>query len=176
MRRFIAAVIVLTAFVWLLGAEPANRAWGNPLDPRQRAEQSAREVRELEAALKAMEESIAVRQARVRAVDSELLLVREKLARARRSENQADAKLKVLTVDLGKRVRMAYMRGGASFISLVLRAESFGDLFIRLTYITRLFRHDAALIDAVSAEQAVLRESQRVLFRREPSACLSTRW
>ncbi|MBT9154075.1 MAG: putative lipoprotein YerB [Firmicutes bacterium] len=163
MRRFIAAVIVLTAFVWLLGAEPTKRVWGNPLDPRQRAEQSAREVRELEAALKAMEESIAVRQARVRAVDSELLLVREKLARARRSENQADAKLKVLTVDLGKRVRMAYMRGGASFISLVLRAESFGDLFIRLTYITRLFRHDAALIDAVSAEQAVLRESQRVL-------------
>jgi len=110
-----------------------------------------------------MEESIAVRQERVRVVDKELILVRDKLERTRITERQADAKLAELTVGLGKRVRMMYMRGGASYLSLLLSTESFGDLFVRLAYMARLFRHDAALIDAVKGEQAILRESRRVL-------------
>ena len=167
MRKFLAAVLLLATFAWVLGGEPTKRAAGNPLDPRQRAEQSAREVRELEAALKAMEESIAARQERVRAVDNELVLVRKTLADTRVKEKKAEAKLSTLTIDLGQRVRMVYMRGGASYISLLLHAESFGDLFIRLAYMRKLFRHDAALIEAVKGEQAILRESRRVLQAQE---------
>jgi len=162
-RRFFAAVVLLTTFIWVLGGELTNRALGSPLDPRQRAEQSAREVRALEAALKAMEESIATRQERVRAVDAELIYVRAKLTRTRLAQRQAEDRLNALTVGLGKRVRMAYMRGGASYMALVLSAESFGDLIVRLAYLARLFRHDAMLIESVKVEQGVLRESRRVL-------------
>jgi hypothetical protein len=150
-----------------VAGEPTRRALGNPLDPRQRAEQSAREVRELEAALNAMEESIAARQERVREADQELVRVRDTLTRTRARESEAEVKLASLTVGLGQRVRMVYMRGVTSYLSLVLRAESFGDLFIRLAYMARLLRHDAALIDAVRAEQATLRESRRVLQTQE---------
>lgn len=163
MRKVVLCAIIVAFLMLSIAGEPTRRALGNPLDPRQRAEQSAREVRELEAALKAMEESIAARQERVREVDNELTRVRNTLVDTRARERQAEAKLASLTASLGQRVRMVYMRGGASYISLLLRAESFGDLFIRLAYMARLFRHDATLIDSVRAEQTILRESRRVL-------------
>ena len=167
MRKVALCLIIVASLLLTCVDGFTNRALGNPLDPRQQAERSAREVRELEAALIAMEESIAVRQERVRYVDSELVLVRNNLSATRAKERQAETKLNALTIDLGQRVRMVYMRGGTSYISLLLRAESFGDLFIRLAYMVRLFRHDAALIDAVRAEQTALRESRHVLQAQE---------
>lgn len=167
MRKVALCVIIVASLMLICVDGFTNRALGNPLDPRQQAERSAREVRELEAALIAMEESIAARQERVRYVDSELALVRKILVDTRVKERQAETKLNTITIDLGQRVRMVYMRGGTSYISLLLRAESFGDLFIRLAFVARLFRHDAALIDAVRAEQTALRESRRVLQEQE---------
>lgn len=167
MRKVVLCAIIVASLMLSIAGGPTDRALGNPLDPRQRAEQSAREVRELEAALKAMEESIASRQARVREVDNELVQVRRTLADTRVKEGQAQTRLTTLAASLGQRVRVVYMRGGTSYLALLLRAESFGDLFIRLAYIARLLRHDATLIDAVRTEQTRLRESRRVLETEE---------
>ena len=163
MRKFILCVALVAALLLAGPGGFASRALGSTLDPRQQAEQSAREVKELEAALKAMEQSIAARQERVKAVEGELVLVRKTLADTQVRESQATAQLEALTVHLGNRVRTVYMRGGVSYLSAVLRAESFGDLIVRFVYMARLFRHDSALIDDVRTEQAVLSESRRVL-------------
>ncbi|HHX76862.1 MAG TPA: DUF3048 domain-containing protein, partial [Firmicutes bacterium] len=55
------------------------------------------------------------------------------------------------------------MSGSFSYLDNLLKAESFGDLLVRLFYLKKIFQRDAGLVDSVRQEQAALLERQAII-------------
>lgn len=153
MRRFL-ATLTLTVLVLLpLTVQFANLASGSPTAPRQRVEQTEKEVRELERVLKALEASITQRMARMTAIEKDLQSTEARLAVVTRGLAASQARMKVVTQSFALRVRSAYMTGGASYLEALLNAESFGDLIVRLAYLRHILTRDSEIIRTVQEEQ-----------------------
>ena len=65
-----------------------------------------------------------------------------------------------------ERVRSAYMKGGLSYLEVILAAEDFGDLITRLVYLSRIFKRDATVVAGLREEYALMKE-RRVAMERE---------
>jgi peptidoglycan hydrolase CwlO-like protein len=163
MRR-ITAIVIIVSFCLALGAHIfPSVAYGDPGEIRQRVRQTRTEITELEKVIKALEEAIRSRAERVKSLERELAETEAGLSRVREELVAAGSRLQEANRVFAKRVRSAYMKGGLSYLELLLQAESFGDLIVRLVYLRRILHQDAGMISAVRQEQTFLRERETTL-------------
>jgi len=153
MRRLLASLILAVLVLLPLTIQFANFVSASPTAPRQRVEQTEREVRELERVLKALEASISQRMARMTAIERDLRSTEARLAGVTRGLAASQARMKVATQSFALRVRSAYMTGGSSYLEALLNADSFGDLIVRLAYLRHILTRDSEIILSVQQEQ-----------------------
>jgi hypothetical protein len=167
---------VLLSFCLALGASKfSSIAYGSPGDIRERVRKTRTEISELEKVIKALDEAIRSRAERVKSLDRELAETETGLTRVAEELAAAAARLEETNHVFARRVRSAYMKGGISYLELLLEAESFGDLIVRFVYLRRILQQDAGMISAVRREQAFLQqrktalesETQRLLSLRQ---------
>jgi ribosomal protein L9 len=146
----------------------------SPADIRERVRQTRTEISELEKVLKALDEAIRSRAARVKSLEKELAETEEGLARVAVELTDAKSRLEETTSVFAKRVRSAYMMGGVSYLELLLEAESFGDLIVRMVYLRRILQQDAEMVGQVRQEQSFLQE-RKMALESETQRLLSLR-
>ena len=163
MRRLLTALTLVALVFLTLTAEYAPRALGSPSSPRQRVEQTEKEVRELEKVLKALENSINARTERMTAIEKDLKETEARLRDVTRTLAVSQRRMQTITQSFALRVRSAYMTGGASYLEALLNADSFGDLIVRLAYLRRILTRDTELIRSVQEEQRQVRAMAETL-------------
>lgn len=163
MRRYLKAVALLAMCLLLAVGGFHNLAYSSPEDARQQVRQTRTEIVELEKVLQALDESIRSRLARVESLKREL--VETEISLKLVTEELADARVKLVETNriFAERVRSAYMKGGLSYLEVLLEAESFGDLVVRLAYLRHILQQDAEMVSTVRQEQAFMQERKTAL-------------
>ncbi len=138
----------------LLAAFFVAPAYGNIGELRQKAEQTRREITELERVLKALDESIKTRLERIEALDAEFEQTEKVLHQVKAELVRAEARLAETSRNFASRVRSVYMKGSISYLDTLLEAESLGDLVTRAAYIARILNSDSRLIAAIREDRA----------------------
>ena len=172
MRRFTAITLICICLLLLSGGY--YRVHGNPEIPQSREELEA-EIIELETIIRELGANIKAREARLREVDEQLEKTEAELKRTEVELAESHASLKEKNRAFANRLRSAYMKGGLSYLEVLLEADNFGELIIRMAYLTRIFNKDAELIAAVKQEYAVLEERQ-VTFQAQSESIADLRF
>lgn len=159
-RRFI-TILTVTAVVFLsLASGFSNPVYGNTVSPRQNIDQIREEISEYEKTIKLLNEDIDNRLKRIEELEKELVETERELERTGAMLAQAQERLDENTKQFGGRVRSAYMKGGASYIEILLEADNFGDLIVRLAYLTRILDRDATLVSGIREERENIEKRQ----------------
>jgi hypothetical protein len=154
-RRNIAIILIC---VWILILSGGHyRAYGQDI------EDNSVDIIELETIIRELNKDIKAREARLREVDAELKKTEAELTQTEKDLVASQASMEEKNLAFSERLRSAYMKGGLSYLEVLLEADNFGDLIIRVTYLARIFNKDAELIAAVKAEFAILQERQAAI-------------
>ncbi len=152
MRRFWFATALILTLLLSVGA-PNSITYGGEQDAIQGVEVTRSEIIELENKLKALDDSIQSRLKRLEELEKEHLESESYLQQAEEELAMAQIRLEVTSHNFAERVRSLYMKGGISYLEMLLQADSFGDLIIRVAYIVRILNSDAQLISDITEEQ-----------------------
>ena len=156
MRKiYIATTLIAALFVLVLSGF-GNSAYGNPEDKKKEIEKTKAEIVELENTVKALEESVKSRVDRIAELDREFIDTEKKLEEALTELSLSEIRLEEKNHAFSSRVRGVYMKGGVSYLEVLLAADNLGDLIVRLGYLTRILSQDSELITTIRQEQAVL--------------------
>ncbi|MCR3921229.1 MAG: DUF3048 domain-containing protein [Firmicutes bacterium] len=121
-------------------------------------EETKKEIAELELVLKELENAIAIREKRVVELNNELKATEIRLDKTATELAASELSLAEKNRIFGDRVRTAYMSDNLSYLDVVLDAEDFGDLVLRLVYLTRILGRDAEIVSTLRDEYAILQE------------------
>ncbi|QNO15069.1 DUF3048 domain-containing protein [Alkalicella caledoniensis] len=160
MRRLI-SVLILTAVLFLsFEGVVSNTVYGNTGSPQGSIDDIKKEIAELEETIKLLNEDIDSRLKRIDDLDKELIATEKELEKNGVLLAQAQERLDENTKKFGGRVRSAYMKGGSSYIEILLEADNFGDLIVRLAYLTRVLNRDAELVSGIREEREIIEGRQ----------------
>lgn len=163
MRRSLIAVAVLVLCLVLGAAKFHSLAYGSPDNIRERVKQTRTEISELEKVLKALDEAIRSRTERVVNLDQELAETERVISQVTVELAEVRTRLEETNRVFAKRVRVAYMKGGSSYLGLLLEAESFSDLIVGIVYLHRILQQDAEMVGRVRQDQAFLQERKTTM-------------
>lgn len=161
MRRLI-TILLLVAMLFLPIADGLNHrvVYSNTEDPEQRVDNIREEIAEYEETIKLLNEDIENRLKRLEELDEELAAIEKELEETELMLVETQERLDENTKQFASRVRSAYMKGGDSYLEILLTAENFADLIIRFAYLSRILDRDAELIVAVRDERKNTEEQQ----------------
>ncbi|EEG76827.1 DUF3048 domain-containing protein [Dethiobacter alkaliphilus] len=157
--RHIAKITVFALLLLLI----SGTAFGNPGNVQERIDETREEIDEYEQVIKLLDEDIKERLARIDELESQLKDTQRQLRQTEVEIAESQARLEEQNDAFAGRVRSAYMKGGMSYLEVLLGAENFSDLVVRVAYLARIFNQDAQIITAVKAEYAVLQEKQQAM-------------
>ncbi|MDR5658848.1 DUF3048 domain-containing protein [Serpentinicella sp. ANB-PHB4] len=160
MRRLITGLVLGTLFLVSVVGGMNSLVYANPDYPDQDADQIREEIAEYEETIKLLNEDIDNRLNRITELEKELVTIERKQKQAEKLLAEAQARLDDTTEKFSGRVRSAYMKGGASYLQILLESENFGDLIVRLNYMRRIADRDAELISSVREEQKNAQQHQ----------------
>lgn len=166
MRRFITILLLITVFFLPVADGFNHSVYSNTEEPQQGVEDIKEEIAEYEETIRLLHEDIENRLKRVEELDEELAATEKGLEETEVLLIQAQERLDEHTKQFANRVRNAYMKGGSSYLEVLLTAENFGELIIRFAYLSRILDRDAELIVAVRGERAN-REEQQIAFEEQ---------
>jgi peptidoglycan hydrolase CwlO-like protein len=156
MRRFLTVAAFSALFFLILAGGFYGAAWGNPENPEQRIEKTREEIAEYEKVIKLLNKDIDDRLARINDMDKQFAQTEKELDQTTIELVDAEARLNDNTKKFASRVRSAYMKGGLSYLEIILEADNFGDLIVRVAYLTRILNRDADLVGAIREERALI--------------------
>ncbi|WP_353894388.1 DUF3048 domain-containing protein [Proteinivorax hydrogeniformans] len=161
MRKFITVVILTTMFFFTLASGIDSHIYVNAeTSSQENIDEIKEEIAEHEEMIELLNEDIDQRLRRIDELDEELSRTERELNRTELRLKQAQERLDENTEQFAGRVRSAYMRGGSSYIEILLDADNFGDLIVRLAYLTRILNRDADLIGAIREEREHIEQQQ----------------
>jgi peptidoglycan hydrolase CwlO-like protein len=163
MRPSFITITILLLCLLFAGAKFHSFAYGSPSDIRERVQETKTEISELERVLRALETAIRDRTERVAGMEREMAETEAVISQVTKDLAAARDRLEETNRSFAKRVRDAYMKGGLSYLEVLLQAESFGDLVVRFVYLRRILQQDAEMLSRVRQEQAVLQERKTTL-------------
>jgi peptidoglycan hydrolase CwlO-like protein len=155
MRRFTLTALFL-AVVMLFSAGLYNAAYGSPQDKLEEIEKTKTDISELQKHVKELEVDIKERETRLVTLTSGLEETEKQLKLTEQELSASEARLADKNKEFGGRLRSAYMKGGLSYVQILLEADNFGDLIVRLAYLTRILNKDAEIMLAVREEYDTL--------------------
>jgi len=158
-RRFFVVILLITLILPATGFNvyATQEESGQGIDGLQE------EIAEYEEMLKLLEQDIEDRLQRLESLNAKLEEKERELVETRNKLVESQQRLEKKNNEFGNRVRSAYMSGGASYLEILLEAESFGDLIVNLTYLTRVLNGDAELISAIREEHQSIEQQKNVL-------------
>lgn len=160
MRRFI-SILTLTTILFLSIANGfISPAYGNTEGPPKTADDIKEEIAEFEETIKLLNQDIDNRLKRIDDLDRELAATERELEKTRVELAKAQERLDENTEKFGGRVRSAYMKGGSSYLEILLEAENFGDLIVRLAYLSRILNRDAVIVGNIREERTNIEQRQ----------------
>lgn len=159
MSRIKKLVGLLTVLL-MIQAGFSGSASGNVPDPQHRIDRTRTEITELEKVIKAMDEDIKAREARVLELNADQAKVTRLLLQTEAGLTRAEARMAEKSSVLAGRLRSVYMKGGLSYLEMLLDADNLGDLLIRTAFLRRILSRDAEIITAYRAEYEALAESR----------------
>lgn len=154
--RFFSLLLVIAL---LLAAVPVSPVSGGVEEARQ-------EVEELQEILEMLDKNIKDREQKIKELKEKVQISKIRLQEAEEALAEAEENLDEQNRLFAERVRSAYMKGGLSYLEVILAAEDFGDLITRLVYLSRIFNRDAAVVAGLREEYALMKE-RRVAMERE---------
>ncbi len=128
---------------------------GNPNEPPD-PDATRVEIRELEGVIQALDKSIKEKEARLDELEAEIKQILADIAATEKELDEAEERFEEQNILFADRVRSAYIRGGLSYLGVLLQAESFGDLIVRAAYLQKILSRDAGLIDSIKEELAFI--------------------
>ncbi|NLC51727.1 MAG: DUF3048 domain-containing protein [Firmicutes bacterium] len=132
--------------------------YGSPEDIQKDIEETREEIRKLTEEIEKLEDSVQEQQQRVNAIQDNIREAEDRLAEVERELEKSEARLEEARSHFAGRVRGVYMSGSLSYLEVLLQAESFGDLIIRIEYLKRILEQDSRIVAAIKQEQAVIAE------------------
>lgn len=155
------SVVVLPLFNQLPGVTS-----GTLEEEKRKVEKTREEVVELEKVLKALEDSIKNRQNRIEELNREFRETELQIQLLETELAQSESRLEEKNRLFAARIRSAYMNGRLSYLEVFLDVESFGDVIVRMAYLTRILNRDAELITAIKEEQTLIRERKTAMAKQ----------
>ncbi|SES75271.1 DUF3048 domain-containing protein [Anaerobranca gottschalkii] len=125
-----------------------------------------KEISELEKMIKLLNEDIDNRLKRIEELEKELVYTEREMKRNEEKLAQAQQRYEEILKHFAGRVRSAYMKGGASYIEILLDAESFGELIIRLAYLRNILNRDALLVSGIREERDEINNRQLAMEKQ----------
>ncbi len=160
MRRFVSILILTTLFFMSFENGIYKPVYGNTVKTQETVDDIKDEIAEFEEMIKLLNEDIENRLKRIDELDLELAAIQRDMEKNSIILEEAQVRLDENTQKFGGRVRSAYMKGGASYLEILLEADNFGDLIVRLAYLTRILNRDAELVGGIREEKAIIEEKQ----------------
>lgn len=166
MRRLI-TVLILTSIILLSFAKGySTSAFGNANPNPGGVDQIKKEISEHEEMIKLLNEDIENRLRRLEELESELNQTVKELQETRILIDEAQQRLDENTRKFAGRVRSAYMKGGASYLEILLQADNFGDLIVRMAYLSRILERDAMIVGNIRNEREGIEKRQLAMERQ----------
>ncbi len=153
MRRLIIILILLAMVFLSFNGSFEGEVYGYNDDPLQEVDEIRDQIAEYEETIKLLNEDVENRLKRIEELDAELAAIEQELEETEQLLKETQERLKDTTGKFSGRVRSAYMKRGSSYLEILLEADNFGDLIIRLAYMTRIADRDAELIRSVREDQ-----------------------
>lgn len=153
MRRVWLTVFFIPIIFTMVAAGFNYPLYGNP---RDKVDSARQDVVELENAIKELNASIKTRENRVKGLEKELVETEKQLKIYTRELAAAEIRLGDTTQKFAARVRNAYLKGGLSYLEVLLAADNFGDLIVRTAYLTRILSRDALLVGSIKEERELI--------------------
>ncbi|HHX74811.1 MAG TPA: DUF3048 domain-containing protein [Firmicutes bacterium] len=126
-------------------------------------EEAQEKVTELEQLVQKLEENIRNRETRIKELNAEMEASGKRLQDAETALAAAGEALSEKNLVFGERVRSAYMKGGLSYLEVILAAEDFGDLISRVVYLSRILSRDAVIVAGLREEYAAWQAQKTAL-------------
>lgn len=165
MRRQVAMAALVSFCVALATCSFSSLAYASPDDARRRVGETRQEITELGRVIAALEEAIRFRVQHLNRLERELVDTEAGLARTQAEVSAARSRFDEANRVFAGRLRSVYIQGRLSYLELLLRSESLGDLIMRWTSLRRILQHDLDMISTVQREQSFLQERGMALER-----------
>ncbi|MBT9174518.1 MAG: putative lipoprotein YerB [candidate division WS2 bacterium] len=156
-RLWITTVLLVVLIISILSILYSH-TYASIEDIKKKVESTRAEIIELEKIIKALDDSIKNREKRIEELSQEYLETETQLKVLEVELVQSESRLKEKNRIFAGRVRSAYIKGWTSYLELFLESENFGDVIIRMAYLTRILNRDAELINSVKNEQALIKK------------------
>ena len=168
MRRF-RNIAAFTIILLLISGGLFSAVYSNTEDIQEKIEETEAEITEYEKVIKLLDADIKERLARIDKLETELKETESQLQQTEIQIQESEARLEEKNEIFASRIRSAYMTGGLSYLEIIMEAESFSDLVIRVAYLARIFNQDADIIAAVKTEYADLQEKRIAMEEQRAS-------
>lgn len=146
----------------LLSARPAS---ATPTTPEIQAKQA--EATAAEAKLEEMSADLEERIEEYNAITEELEQTRSEIDCAEDDLEVATADLEAAQIQLGERMASIYRNGGVGVLDVILSADTFEDLIVRVELAVRVNQADAQVVESVKSAKARVEATKTALQQRE---------
>lgn len=126
----------------------------------------AQEITELEEIMEALDRSIMESQRMMDQLSKQIESTQKEIAQAGVEIAGAEDRLEESIRLFGMRVRSAYINGAVSYLEVLMKADSFGDLIVRAAYLERIMNRDAGLITSIKRERELIEERKELIDER----------
>lgn len=167
--------LILSA-VLLLSTAPLSSASGatiSELEAKRKAlsaetEKAMQAIEDLESKQLSVEEEIATMDQAMNSIQAELDAAQADLDTITAALEQSQKELEEATKKrddqfdlLGKRMKYLQQKGSAGYLEILLEAESFQDLFLRMEYVNDIMSYDREILDELQEIQATIEEKTK---------------
>lgn len=115
----------------------------------------------VEEEMKTMDEAMNSLQAELDAAQEELDRIEASLEQSQKELEEATQKRDEQFDLLCKRLKYLQQKGAEGYMEILLEAESFSDLFLRMQYVNDIMEYDKQLLDELQATQKVIEEKTK---------------
>ena len=169
-KKFSCMALVVILSIYIIPAESLNANSLSDLQARRQVlsketDRARKEIANLKDQQLSVEDEIAVMDRLLNSIQSELDSASEDLDAIQSLLDAANMELDAATLQreeqfglLGSRMRFLQQKGATGYLGILLEAESFGDLFLRMQYVNDIMAFDRQILDALEESQKIIRE------------------
>ena len=169
-KKFLCAALAAVMTITILPAYSANAATYAELQAKRKnlatsTSNAKKEIEKLKNKQNSLEDEMAVLDKGLDSMQAEYDSAKEDLDFLTERLNAAQAELDAATEKreaqfnlLGDRMKFLQQKGSSGYLEILLEAESFSDLFLRMQYVNDIMGYDKEILDELQAIQDTIQE------------------
>ena len=169
-KKFLCAALAAVMTITILPAYSANAATYAELQAKRKnlatsTSNAKKEIEKLKNKQNSLEDEMAILDKGLDSMQAEYDSAKEDLDFLTERLNEAQAELDAATEQreaqfnlLGDRMKFLQQKGSSGYLEILLEAESFSDLFLRMQYVNDIMGYDKEILDELQAIQDTIQE------------------